>query len=71
MPFGSGPRTCPGRYLALLEIKVAVAMLLGRYAIASVDTANGQEPQELMAFVMSPVGLRMRLNLYANRPAAQ
>jgi cytochrome P450 len=61
-PFGSGPRTCPGRYLAVLEIKVVVAMLLGRFEIASVDTADGQEPQELMAFVMSPVGLRMRLN---------
>ncbi len=60
-PFGSGPRTCPGRYLALLEIKVAVAMLLSRFEISSVDTADGQEAQELMAFVMSPVGLRMRL----------
>jgi cytochrome P450 len=68
MPFGSGPRTCPGRYLALLEIKVAVAMLLGRFNIASVDTADGQEPQELMAFVMSPVGLRMQLNAEANNP---
>jgi cytochrome P450 len=70
-PFGSGPRTCPGRYLALLEIKVAVAMLLGRYEIASVDTADGREPQELMAFVMSPVGLRMRLSLDKNQPVAQ
>jgi cytochrome P450 len=60
-PFGAGPRTCPGRYLALLEIKVAMAMLLGRFEIDSVDTVDGQEPQELMAFVMSPVGLRMRL----------
>jgi cytochrome P450 len=65
-PFGSGPRTCPGRYLALLEIKVAVAMLLGHFDIDSVDTADGQEPQELMAFVMSPVGLRMRLKASSN-----
>jgi cytochrome P450 len=70
-PFGSGPRTCPGRYLALLEVKVAVAMLLGRFEIASVDTADGQEPLELMAFVMSPVGLRMRLNFDTNQSAAQ
>ncbi len=70
-PFGAGPRTCPGRYLALLEIKVAVAMLLSRFEIDSVDTADGQEPQELMAFVMSPVGLRMQLSLKPNQPPAQ
>ena len=60
-PFGSGPRTCPGRYLALLEIKIAVAMLLGHFELDNVDTADGTEAQELMGFVMSPVGLRMRL----------
>lgn len=61
MPFGAGPRTCPGRYLALLEMKVAMAMLLGRYEITSVDTPDGKEAEELMAFVMSPIGLRMTL----------
>jgi cytochrome P450 len=60
-PFGSGPRTCPGRYLALLEIKIAVAMLVGHFELDSVDTLDGKEAQELMGFVMSPVGLRMRL----------
>jgi cytochrome P450 len=66
IPFGSGPRTCPGRYLALLEIKTAMAMLLGQFAIESVDTPDGQEARELMAFVMSPVGLRMRLSRTAS-----
>ena len=61
MPFGSGPRVCPGRYLALLEIKMAMAMLLGCFEIASVDTPDGGPAQELMSFTMSPVGLRMRL----------
>jgi cytochrome P450 len=65
MPFGSGPRTCPGRYLALLEIKVAMATLLGSFTIKSVDTPDGQQAQELMAFVMSPVGLRMHLTAIA------
>ena len=69
-PFGAGPRTCPGRYLALLEIKVAMAMLLSRYALDSVATADGQEPPELMSFVMSPVGLRMQLSLKPNQPIA-
>ncbi len=61
MPFGSGPRTCPGRYLALLEIKVAMAMLLSSFDIKGVDTPDGGPAKELMAFVMSPLGLSMRL----------
>jgi len=61
MPFGAGPRVCPGRYLALLEMKMAMAMLLGRFDIDSVDTPDGAEPQERLTFTMAPVGLRMRL----------
>ena len=61
MPFGSGPRLCPGRYLALLEIKLAMAMLVSRFEIEAVDTPDGGEAQEVMAFTMNPVGLRMRL----------
>lgn len=61
MPFGAGPRTCPGRYLALLEIKIAMAMVLGHFEIESVATDTGLPPQELMGFVMSPEGLKMRL----------
>ena len=61
MPFGAGPRTCPGRYLALLEIKIAVAMVLGHFEIESVATDSGLPPEELMGFVMSPEGLKMHL----------
>ena len=61
MPFGSGPRVCPGRYLALLEIKMAMAMLLGQFEIANVSTPDDQEAQELLSFTMSPVGLTMKL----------
>jgi len=61
MPFGAGPRICPGRYLALLEMKMVMACLLGRFDILGVDTADGQEPAEHLAFTMAPLGLRMRL----------
>ncbi len=63
MPFGAGPRICPGRYLALLEIKMAIAVLLGRFDIQSVDTPDGKEPREHLSFTMTPVGLRMRLRV--------
>jgi len=63
MPFGAGPRLCPGRYLAMLEMKMAMAMLLGSFELESVGTADGTEPRELMAFTMQPVGLQMKLRL--------
>jgi len=65
MPFGAGPRICPGRYLALLEIKLVAAMLLQHFDITSVDTPDGGEADEHMALTMVPVGLKMRLKLRA------
>jgi len=61
MPFGAGPRICPGRYLALLEMKMAIAMLLNRFDIEAVDTPDGRPAAESLSFTMAPVGLRMRL----------
>jgi cytochrome P450 len=61
MPFGAGPRICPGRYLALLEMKMAIATLLNDFDILGVGTADGSEPVEHLAFTMTPLGLQMRL----------
>ncbi len=61
MPFGAGPRICPGRYLAMLEMKIAMATLLGRFDILAVDTPDGGEAREHLSFTMLPVGLKMRL----------
>lgn len=66
MSFGAGPRTCPGRYLALLEIKVAIVTLLAGFDILSVATAHGGEPQEVMGFVMAPETLHMQLRMRAS-----
>jgi cytochrome P450 len=65
MPFGAGPRICPGRYLAMLEMKLAMAMLLQQFDIQAVDTPDGEEAQERLQFTMTPVGLRMRLAVRA------
>ena len=62
MPFGAGPRICPGRYLALLEMKMAMATLLGWFDIKAVDTPDGGEAAERLSFTMTPVGLTMRLS---------
>jgi cytochrome P450 len=61
MPFGAGPRVCPGRYLAMLEMKMVVVTLLRNFDIVAVDSPAGNEAAEAMAFTMAPVGLRMRL----------
>ena len=66
MPFGAGPRICPGRYLALAEMKMLLAMLLGGFEIQEVSTPDGGEAQEIMAFTMSPVGLKLRLRALVN-----
>ena len=63
MPFGAGPRICPGRYLALLEIKMAMAVLLSRFDITLVDTPDGLPPREILQLAMAPSPLRMRLRL--------
>ena len=65
MPFGAGPRLCPGRYLAILEMKMVMAMLLGGFELESVGTPDGGEAREHLAFTMYPEGLRLRLRAKA------
>jgi cytochrome P450 len=60
-PFGAGPRMCPGRYLALTEMKMMLAMLLTRFHIESVTARGPDEAEERMSFTMVPVGLSMKL----------
>jgi cytochrome P450 len=61
MPFGAGPRICPGRYLAMAEIKMLVGMLLSNFHLTRVGTADSSAPQERLALTMAPVGISMEL----------
>lgn len=57
IPFGSGPRVCPGRYLALEEMKMLTAMLVANFDLLGVNTPNGREAQECLTFTMAPLNL--------------
>lgn len=57
-PFGGGPRYCPGRYLAMVEIKAVIAMALRNFKV-QLDVSP-QSIQERLTFTMSPDCLPMR-----------
>lgn len=59
LPFGSGPRVCPGRNLAITEIKSVMAMLARNFRI---EPAAGPGPvEETLNFTLQPVNLRVTL----------
>ena len=59
-PFGSGPRICPGRTLALLEMKLVLATLYASFDVERVGESS--DVRELLSFTMMPSGLRVRLH---------
>ena len=59
IPFGSGPRICPGRTLALLEMKLLLSMLYKNFEVERVGEA--EDVREVFAIAMSPAGLKVRL----------
>lgn len=67
--FGAGPRFCPGRNLALLEAKTALAMIARNFEIEP-DDSHGPV-SEVFSFTMIPKGLRVRLRLRERERAPQ
>jgi cytochrome P450 len=63
LAFGTGPRICPGRALALLECSMVAAMVVRHFDVALVDT--GRPVHERFDFTMRPDNLRIRLSARA------
>ena len=61
MPFGAGPRLCPGRSLAMLEMKMVLSMIARNFTLVDVGTDDGMPPEERLAFTMFPVGLKLKV----------
>jgi cytochrome P450 len=59
IPFGSGPRICAGRALALLEMRLVLTLLAQTFELERVG--SGDDVQELTTFVLRPIGLHVKL----------
>jgi len=57
--FGAGPRVCPGRHLAAVEIRLVLSMLARNFSMQlATDPAA---VREVMAFTMMPSAMPVRL----------
>jgi cytochrome P450 len=56
--FGGGPRTCPGRALALIECALVLSMVLRKFEIQAASEEHAVS--ERFDFTMQPVGVHVR-----------
>lgn len=56
--FGGGARACPGRHLALLEMKMVMSMFSSTFQVER--AANALPVEEIFSFSMMPKNLRVR-----------
>ena len=59
LPFGAGPRFCPGRHLAMLEIKMVTGMLCRNFEVHAAPGLHA--PGDVYAFTVMPTNIFARL----------
>lgn len=60
LQFGAGPRVCPGRYLAAVEMRLVLSMLMANFSIRmAVDPST---IREITAFTMVPSAMPVHLS---------
>jgi cytochrome P450 len=61
LQFGAGPRVCPGRHLASVEMRLVLSMLMANFSMElATDPANIHEVQ---AFTMVPSTMPVKLTV--------
>lgn len=61
MPFGRGARTCVGSHLAMIEIRLGVALFFRKFPKSVVSTKEGMSDEDMKSkiyFLNSPTGKR-------------
>jgi cytochrome P450 len=60
LAFGAGPRVCPGRYLAAVEMRLVISMLMRNFRIEL--AGDLAEIEEVSAFTMVPSKMPIKLH---------
>lgn len=63
LPFGGGPRFCPGRYLSMLETKVLFLHLLQHFTIHPLPEQPLNQVEEAFSFTMKPESLKVEFRV--------
>ncbi len=60
LQFGTGPRICPGRHLAMVEVRMVLSMLLAHFRVEL--TIPSADLEEVLAFTVTPKRMPVRLH---------